>query len=214
MSIKRNKPDRDKSTAEETTNIVLPLKENYVIIETGSNLGKNVKIGNLTHVQCGSKIGDNCTLGQNVVITSDVTIGNNCEVQNNVCFHSGVKCDDDVFIGHAVVFTNVYFPHQHITVNQKRAEAVTHIQQGVKIGANVTIVCGVVIGKYAFISAGSVISNDIKPYALITGNPAKQTGWMSEHGSKMNFINKTRTAICQITGHTYKLDHNGVRRIS
>ena len=214
MSIKRNIPDSNKSTDEEKSNIVLPLKENHVIIEKGSNLGKNVKIGDLTLVQCGSKIGDNCILGQNVVIASDVTIGNNCEVQNNVCFHPGVKCDDDVFIGHAVVFTNVYFPHQHITVNQKRAEMVTHIQQSVKIGANVTIVCGVVIGKYAFISAGSVISNDVKPYALITGNPAKQTGWMSEHGSKMNFNNKTRTAICQVSGYTYKLDHNGVRRIN
>jgi UDP-2-acetamido-3-amino-2,3-dideoxy-glucuronate N-acetyltransferase len=204
----------ENSTKDENNSTQNEWKNKNVVIDESCKIGENVNIGNLTNLKSDAIIGDNTIIGQNVVVAEGVVIGKNCEIQNNICFHSGVKCEDDVFIGHAVVFTNVYFPHQHITVNQKRAEMITHIQQGVKIGANVTIVCGVVIGKYAFISAGSVISNDVKPYALITGNPSKQTGWMSEHGSKMNFLNRTRTAICPISGHNYKLDHNGVRRIS
>ncbi|MBU3714505.1 MAG: N-acetyltransferase [Ferruginibacter sp.] len=184
------------------------------VIEEGCRIGQDVTVGNFSILKKDAEIGNKTKIGQNVIIPEGVIIGKNCEIQNNVCFNSGVICEEEVFIGHGAVFTNVYFPHQHIMVNHKRAKMDTKIQQGVKIGANSTIVCGVVIGRYAFIAAGSIISNDVKPYALVSGNPAKQIGWMSEYGSKMNFHNKTRTSICSISGHSYKLDHNGVRRIS
>ena len=184
------------------------------IVEEGSIIGNNVTIGNYTHIKSESEIAENSIVGQNVVVSSGVLIGRNCEIQNNVCFHQGVICEDDVFIGHSAVFTTSIFPHKHATVNQKRAEMITVVQKGAKIGANSTIVCGISIGKYSFITAGSVVLNDVKDYAIITGNPSKQTGWMSEHGSKMNFLNHTRTAICKISGLSYKFEHNGVRRIN
>jgi UDP-2-acetamido-3-amino-2,3-dideoxy-glucuronate N-acetyltransferase len=155
-------------------------------------------------------IGENCNIGQNVVISPDVVLGNNVKIQNNVSLYTGVVCEDDVFLGPSCVFTNVINPRS--AVNRKNQYAKTKVEKGATIGANSTIVCGHNIGKYAFIGAGAVVTKTIPDYALVIGNPAKQTGWMSEYGHKLIFNDKG-IAICPESGQMYKIEKNIVTRI-
>jgi UDP-2-acetamido-3-amino-2,3-dideoxy-glucuronate N-acetyltransferase len=156
------------------------------------------------------KIGQNCNFGQNVVVAPGVVLGNNVKVQNNVSIYTGVTCDDDVFLGPSMVFTNVINPRS--AVNRRNQYAKTHVGKGASIGANATIVCGHDIGKFAFIGAGSVVTKTIPDYALVVGNPAKQKGWMSEYGHKLNF-NKEGLATCPESGQEYQLESGKVKRI-
>lgn len=158
----------------------------------------------------GAKIGQNCNLGQNVFVAESVVLGNNVKVQNNVSIYSGVVCEDDVFLGPSVVFTNIKNPRSAIV--RKGQYLPTYIGKGVSIGANSTIVCGVKLGKYCFIGAGSVVTKDIPPYALFFGNPASQKGWVSEFGNKLIF--KDRIAVCPESQETYQLIDNQVVKIS
>jgi UDP-2-acetamido-3-amino-2,3-dideoxy-glucuronate N-acetyltransferase len=183
------------------------------IIESNCIIEEAVSIDQYTRIRNNCIIGNATIVGQNVFIAEDVEIGKNCEIQNNVYIISGVICKDDVYMGPSVVFTNLFYSHLQKQINHKRETSKTIIEKGVKIGGNATILCGCTIGQYAFISSGSVVTSDVKEYAIIAGNPAKQIGWISEHGSKMNFLNKNRTAVCPKSGYIYKLDRNLVRRI-
>jgi UDP-2-acetamido-3-amino-2,3-dideoxy-glucuronate N-acetyltransferase len=165
-------------------------------------IGSGTKIWHFSHIMSGCKLGLNCNIGQNVVISPDVILGNNVKVQNNVSLYTGVTCGDDVFLGPSCVFTNVTNPRS--AVNRKGLYAKTHVGQGATIGANATIVCGHDIGEYAFIGAGSVVTKNIPPYALIVGNPGKQIGWMSEFGIRLNF-DVNGYAICSESGSKYQL---------
>jgi UDP-2-acetamido-3-amino-2,3-dideoxy-glucuronate N-acetyltransferase len=158
----------------------------------------------------GSEIGENCNLGQNVVISPGVKLGSNVKVQNNVSIYTGVICEDDVFLGPSMVFTNVINPRSAII--RKDNYNTTIVEKGVSIGANSTIVCGNKIGSYAFIGAGAVVTKDVKPYALVVGNPARQTGWMSEYGHKLIF-DPNGLASCPESGQRYKLEDGRVYRI-
>lgn len=174
-------------------------------------IGEGVKIWHFSHIMKNSKIGDGCNIGQNVVISSDVILGKNCKIQNNVSIYTGVICENDVFLGPSMVFTNVINPRS--AVNRKSEYAKTLVGKGASIGANATIVCGNNIGKYAFIGAGSVVTKEIKDYALVVGNPSHQIGWMSEHGHRLEF-NGEGIAICQQSGDEYRLDDNRVKKLS
>jgi UDP-2-acetamido-3-amino-2,3-dideoxy-glucuronate N-acetyltransferase len=154
-------------------------------------------------------IGKNCNIGQNVVVSPEVIIGNNVKIQNNVSLYTGVICDDDVFLGPSCVFTNVTNPRS--AINRRGQYAKTHVGRGASIGANATIVCGHDIGEYAFIGAGSVVTKPVLPYALVVGNPAKQIGWMSEYGHRLNF--KDNIAICLESNARYELSNNQVKKI-
>jgi len=174
-------------------------------------IGKNTKIWHFSHVMSNSEIGQDCVIGQNVLIAPHVIIGNNVKIQNNVSLYEGVVCEDDVFLGPSMVFTNVINPRSHI--NRKNEFKRTLIQQGASIGANATIVCGNNIGKYAFIGAGSVVTKDIPDYALVYGNPAKQQGWICQcGGEKLDFTDKN-TYKCNICGTEYLLDNGTVKEI-
>ena len=173
------------------------------IIDNGATIGNNSKIWHFSHVM-NAVIGENCNLGQNVFVANNVILGNNVKVQNNVSLYEGVICEDDVFIGPSVVFTNVINPRSFI--ERKNEYKKTLIKKGASIGANATIICGVTIGEYAFIGAGCVITKDVKPYALMKGNPARQDGWMSEAGNKLVF--ETGIAICKISQEKYKLEND------
>jgi UDP-2-acetamido-3-amino-2,3-dideoxy-glucuronate N-acetyltransferase len=155
-------------------------------------------------------IGDNCNIGQNVVISPQVVLGNNVKVQNNVSVYTGVICEDDVFLGPSMVFTNVINPRS--AVNRKEEYKKTIVQKGASIGANATIVCGITIGKFAMIGAGAVVINDIPDYGLVVGNPSRQIGWVSEYGDKL-FFDSNNIAICNVTGNVYELIDGKVRRI-
>lgn len=154
-------------------------------------------------------IGENCNIGQNVVVSPEVVLGNNVKVQNNVSIYTGVTCDDDVFLGPSMVFTNVINPRSAIA--RKSEYKKTHVGRGATIGANATIVCGHNIGEYAFIGAGSVVTKEVLPYALVVGNPARQIGWMSEYGHRLSFDNDG-FATCQESGEVYKLENGAVRK--
>jgi UDP-2-acetamido-3-amino-2,3-dideoxy-glucuronate N-acetyltransferase len=180
-------------------------------VDHGSKIGDNVKIWHFCHIMEGAEIGENSSLGQNVFIAKGVILGKNVKIQNNVSLYEGVICEDDVFLGPSMVFTNVINPRS--AVNRKNEYKKTMLSKGVTIGANATIVCGVTIGAYAFIGAGAVVTKDVKPYALVMGNPARQKGWMSEHGTKLTFFNKERISTCKISGETYKLFNNNVYKI-
>ena len=158
----------------------------------------------------GCTIGKNCNIGQNVVISPEVVLGNNVKVQNNVSIYTGVTCDDDVFLGPSMVFTNVINPRS--AVNRKSEYRKTHIGKGATIGANATIICGHDIGAYAFIGAGAVVTKIVKPYALVVGNPARQMGWVSEYGHRLNF-DKNSEAICSESGEKYKLKDENIFKI-
>lgn len=179
------------------------------VIDEGCKIGKNTKIWHFSHIMSNCKIGENCNLGQNVVISPDVTLGNNVKVQNNVSIYTGVTCADDVFLGPSMVFTNVINPRS--AINRKSEYAKTHVGKGATIGANATIVCGHNIGEYAFIGAGAVITKDVPPYSLWVGNPAKQMGWMSEYGHRLEF-NKNGVATCKESGETYLLENKKVSK--
>jgi UDP-2-acetamido-3-amino-2,3-dideoxy-glucuronate N-acetyltransferase len=156
------------------------------------------------------KLGKNCNLGQNVVVSPGVVLGSNVKAQNNISIYTGVTCDDDVFLGPSMVFTNVINPRS--AINRKSEYAKTHVGRGASIGANATIVCGHDIGKYAFIGAGAVVTKHIPDYALVVGNPSRQIGWMSEYGHRLEF-NKEGLAVCKESGQQYKLENNIVTRI-
>ena len=179
------------------------------IIDEGAQIGNNTKIWHFSHIMPDCIIGENCNIGQNAVISPKVVLGKNVKVQNNVSIYTGVICEDDVFLGPSMVFTNVINPRSH--VNRKEEFRKTIIRKGASIGANATIVCGNEIGEYAMIGAGAVITREVKPHALMVGNPAKQTGWVSEHGNKLKFDEKNE-ALCPETGEKYILHNNEVKR--
>lgn len=176
------------------------------IIDDGCEIGKGTKIWHFSHIMPNCKIGENCNIGQNVVVSPDVVLGRNVKVQNNVSIYTGVICEDDVFLGPSMVFTNVINPRS--AVNRKNQYLKTLVKKGASIGANATIVCGIDIGRFAFIGAGTVVTKTVPDYALVVGNPGKQTGWMSEFGQKLLF-QKDGLAVCSESGDTYKL-LNGV----
>jgi UDP-2-acetamido-3-amino-2,3-dideoxy-glucuronate N-acetyltransferase len=180
------------------------------VIDEGCIIGKGTKIWHFCHIMTGSEIGEQCNIGQNVVISPGVKLGRNVKVQNNVSVYTGVICHDDVFLGPSMVFTNVINPRS--AVNRKDQYAQTIVEKGVSIGANATIICGVKLGKYSFIGAGAVVTRDVKPYALVVGNPAKQTGWMSEYGHRLSF-DESGVAVCSESGQRYRLENNEVSRI-
>ncbi len=180
-------------------------------IDEGCKIGKGTKIWHFSHIMPNCTLGENCNIGQNVVISPDVVLGKNVKVQNNVSIYTGVTCDDDVFLGPSMVFTNVINPRS--AVNRKNEYAKTHVGKGVSIGANATIVCGHNIGEFAFIGAGAVVTKHVPAFALLVGNPAKQIGWMSEYGHRLEF-NKEGIAICAESNQQYKLENNTVKRIS
>lgn len=172
------------------------------VIDGGCTIGKGTKIWHFSHIMDGSVIGENCNIGQNVVIFPDVVLGRNVKIQNNVSVYSGVICEDDVFLGPSCVFTNVINPRS--AVNRRGEYARTRVGKGATVGANATIVCGNDIGEYAFIGAGAVVTKGVPPYALVIGNPARHTGWMSRLGYKLKF-GKDGVAVCPGSGERYLL---------
>ncbi|MCW3103742.1 MAG: Hexapeptide transferase [Bacteroidetes bacterium] len=180
------------------------------IIDEGCTIGKGTKIWHFSHIMPGCTLGENCNIGQNVVISPQVVLGSNVKVQNNVSIYTGVTCDDDVFLGPSMVFTNVINPRS--AVNRKNEYAKTHVGKGASIGANATIVCGHNIGDYAFIGAGAVVTKDVPPYSLWVGNPAKQLGWISEYGHRLQF-DKDGNAECPESKEKYKLESGKVSKI-
>lgn len=181
------------------------------VIDEGCEIGEGTRIWHFSHIMPGSKIGLHCNIGQNVVVSPKVVLGNNVRVQNNVSIYEGVICEDDVFLGPSMVFTNVINPRS--AVSRKHAYMPTYVRKGASIGANATIVCGNEIGSYAFIGAGAVVTKPVPAYALVIGNPARQTGWMSEHGHKLKFDEQGK-AICPESGQAYELKNNRVTRIN
>lgn len=180
------------------------------IIDPGSSIGSGVKIWHFSHIMENASIGDNCNIGQNVVISSGVILGRNVKVQNNVSIYEGVICEDDVFLGPSMVFTNVINPRSAVV---RKAEFMqTIVRRGASIGANATIVCGHNIGEYAFIGAGAVVTKEIAAYALVVGNPGRQVGWMSAYGTKLIF-DIHGFATCSESGDQYKLEAGQVSRV-
>jgi len=180
------------------------------VIDEGARIGAGTKIWHFSHIMPNCTIGENCNLGQNVVISPEVVLGKNVKVQNNVSIYTGVECEDDVFLGPSMVFTNVTNPRS--AVNRKNQYAKTVVKRGASIGANATIVCGHDIGQFAFIGAGSVVTKDVPAYALVIGNPARQTGWMSEYGHKLLF-NANGTASCPESNEQYILKDGKVSKL-
>ncbi|MFN4235053.1 MAG: acyltransferase [Bacteroidia bacterium] len=180
------------------------------VIDEGCKIGKGTKIWHFSHIMPNCVIGENCNIGQNVVVSPDVILGNNVKVQNNVSIYTGVTCDDDVFLGPSCVFTNVTNPRS--AVNRRGQYAKTHVGKGASIGANATIVCGHDIGPFAFIGAGAVVTKNIPAYALVVGNPARQIGWMSEFGHRLNF-DENGIAICPESGEKYLLKDGVVTKL-
>ena len=180
------------------------------VIDEGCTIGKGTKIWHFSHIMSGCTIGESCNIGQNVVVSPDVTLGRNVKVQNNVSIYTGVICEDDVFLGPSMVFTNVINPRS--AVSRKDCYRRTLVMQGASIGANATVVCGHDIGKYALIGAGAVVTKNIPDYALVVGNPARQMGWVSEYGCKLKFDNEG-FATCPESGQKYKLENGKVTRI-
>jgi UDP-2-acetamido-3-amino-2,3-dideoxy-glucuronate N-acetyltransferase len=180
------------------------------VIDEGCQIGAGTKIWHFSHVMPKCVIGENCNIGQNVVISPEVVLGNNVKVQNNVSIYTGVTCDDDVFLGPSMVFTNVINPRSAVVRRGQYAK--THVGKGASIGANATIVCGNDIGEYAFIGAGAVVTKYVPPYALVVGNPATQKGWMSEYGHRLEF-DENGIAVCPESNEKYRLAENRVEKI-
>ena len=180
------------------------------VIDAGALIGKGTSIWHFSHIMSGCRIGENCNLGQNVVVSPDVVLGNHVKVQNNVSIYTGVVCEDDVFLGPSMVFTNVTNPRS--AINRRGQYAATLVKRGATIGANSTIVCGHNIGEFAFIGAGAVVTKDIAPYALVVGNPSRQIGWVSEYGHRLGF-DKNGLAACPESGQKYRLADGKVSRI-
>ena len=170
-------------------------------VDEGVQIGKGTKIWHFCHIMAPSVVGENCNMGQNVVVSPDVKLGNNVKVQNNVSIYTGVECEDDVFLGPSMVFTNVYNPRS--AVSRKNEYRRTLVKTGATIGANATIVCGIEIGRFAFIGAGAVINRNVPDFALMVGNPGRQIGWMSKHGHRLHFDESAR-AQCPETGQWYE----------
>lgn len=180
------------------------------VIDDGSEISAGTKIWHFSHVMSGCVIGENCNIGQNVVISPGVVLGVNVKIQNNVSVYTGVICGDDVFLGPSMVFTNVINPRS--AINRRGEYSRTLVKKGASIGANATVVCGNNIGSYALVGAGAVITKDVADYALVVGNPAKQIGWVSEYGHRLNF-DADGIAKCMESGQTYSLIENEVKRI-
>ena len=181
-----------------------------VVIDDDCDIASGTKIWHFSHIMSHCIIGENCNIGQNVVISPEVVLGKNVKVQNNVSIYTGVTCEDDVFLGPSMVFTNVTNPRS--AVNRRGEYAKTIVKKGASIGANATIVCGHDIGEYAFIGAGAVVTKNVPPYALVVGNPAKQIGWISEYGHRLQF-DKNGIAICSESKEKYKFENNSVQKI-
>lgn len=177
------------------------------VIDENTSIGSGTKIWHFSHIMPNSKIGINCNIGQNVVVSPDVILGNNVKVQNNVSIYTGVICEDDVFLGPSIVFTNVINPRS--AINRKNEYLKTIVKKGASIGANATIVCGNNIGNYAFIGAGSVVTKEVPDYALVVGNPSRQIGWISEYGHRLNF-DDSGVAICPESHEKYKLQNDTI----
>ncbi len=180
------------------------------VIDANCKIGIGTKIWHFSHIMSNSTLGENCNLGQNVVISPKVILGNNVKVQNNVSIYTGVICEDDVFLGPSMVFTNVINPRSAIIRKEEYVQTI--VKKGASIGANATIVCGNNIGKYAFIGAGAVVTKEVLPFALVVGNPSKQIGWISEYGHRLEF-NEKGVATCLESGEAYQLKSNKVTKI-
>ncbi|MBO3699771.1 acyltransferase [Roseivirga sp. E12] len=180
------------------------------IVDEGAQIGSGTKIWHFSHIMTGCTIGKLCNIGQNVVVSPNVKLGNNVKVQNNVSIYTGVTCEDDVFLGPSMVFTNVINPRS--AVNRRGQYLNTLVKKGASIGANATIVCGHDIGEYAFIGAGTVVTKEVLPYALVIGNPGRQVGWISEYGHRLDF-DLNGEASCSESGEKYLLSDNVVNKI-
>ncbi len=180
------------------------------LIDDGCTIGEGTKIWHFSHIMPNCTIGENCNIGQNVVVSPSVVLGKNVKVQNNVSIYTGVICDDDVFLGPSMVFTNVINPRS--AINRRDQYAKTHVGKGASIGANATIVCGHDIGEYAFIGAGAVVTKTVPAFALVVGNPARQLGWVGEYGHRLKF-NEKGFATCPESQQEYQLENNTVSRI-
>ncbi len=180
------------------------------VIDEPCIIGKGTKIWHFSHVMKNSEIGENCNLGQNVVVSPDVKLGKNVKVQNNVSIYTGVVCEDDVFLGPSMVFTNIFNPRSAVV--RKDQYLKTIVRRGASIGANATIICGHEIGEFAFIGAGAVVTKDVAPYALVAGHPARKVGWMSEYGHRLVF-NAEGFAVCPESGEKYKKEDGVVSKI-
>lgn len=181
------------------------------IIDEGCVIGEGTKIWHFSHIMSNCTIGNNCNLGQNVVVSPGVVLGNNVKVQNNVSIYTGVICEDDVFLGPSMVFTNVMNPRSAIARKDQYRKTV--VRRGASIGANATIVCGYEIGEFAFIGAGAVVTKPVPPYALVVGNPAKQIGWISEYGHRLEF-DAGNKAVCPESKQRYHLNNNQVTKLN
>jgi UDP-2-acetamido-3-amino-2,3-dideoxy-glucuronate N-acetyltransferase len=180
------------------------------VIDEGCKIGRGTKIWHFSHIMSNCTLGENCNIGQNVVVSPDVVLGNNVKVQNNVSLYTGVVCEDDVFLGPSMVFTNIVNPRSAII--RKGEYVKTIVRKGASIGANATIVCGHDIGEFAFIGAGAVVTKEVFPYALVVGNPAKQVGWMSEFGHRLNF-DESGIAVCPESNEKYELKDGRVGKV-
>ncbi len=180
------------------------------IIDEGCEIGKGTKIWHFSHIMPDCRLGENCNLGQNVVVSNGVILGNNVKVQNNVSIYTGVICEDNVFLGPSMVFTNVVNPRSAVIRRGQYSQTV--VKEGASIGANATIVCGHDIGRYSFIGAGAVVTRTVPDYALVVGNPARQVGWMSEYGHRLNF-DENGVAVCPESGEQYKINDEIVSKL-
>ncbi|GAB4381713.1 MAG: acyltransferase [Salibacteraceae bacterium] len=190
-------------------------KEQYfahetAVIDPGCTIGSGTKIWHFSHIMTGCVIGENCNIGQNCVVSPEVILGRNVKIQNNVSVYTGVICEDDVFLGPSMVFTNISNPRSHIVRRGQYEKTV--VRHGASIGANATIVCGHEIGRFALVGAGAVVTREVKPYALVVGNPARQIGWVSEYGHRLTFDENNR-AVCPESGETYILENESVKKI-
>ena len=180
------------------------------VVDEGCQIGKGTRIWHFSHIMSGARLGENCNLGQNVLVSDDVILGNNVKVQNNVSIYTGVICEDDVFLGPSMVFTNIVNPRSAVV--RKGAYIKTHVGRGTSIGANATIICGNDLGEFCFIGAGAVVTKDVPPYALVIGNPGRQVGWMSEYGHRLHFDQQGQ-AVCPESGEKYEFINGAVRKL-
>ena len=188
-----------------------PFIHETAVIDEPCSIGVGSKVWHFSHIMKDAVLGNDCNLGQNVVISPRVTLGNNVKVQNNVSIYTGVICEDDVFLGPSMVFTNIVNPRSAVVRKDKYVK--TLVQKGATIGANATVVCGHTIGSFAMVGAGAVITKDVSPYALVVGNPAKQIGWVSEYGHRLEF-DESGKATCEESGQEYLMENDEVKRIT
>lgn len=179
------------------------------VIDEGCTIGQGTRIWHFTHIMTGSTIGEICNIGQNVVVSPGVVLGRNVKVQNNVSIYTGVSCEDDVFLGPSMVFTNIRNPRSEVVRRDQYVKTI--VRKGATIGANATIICGITLGEYCFIGAGAVVVKDVDPYALVLGNPARHVGWMSRFGQHLDFDSEGR-AVCPESGEEYRLKDGKVTR--